>query len=65
MKTIPITPELISILENSITDTQSLISEVESYIDKYTGNPRAIVDARLERRRQLLAVALDIITRYK
>lgn len=65
MRTIPVTPELISILENSITDTQSLISEVEAYIDKCTGDSRAIIESRVERRRQLLAVALDIITRYK
>lgn len=65
MRTIPVTPELISILENSVEDTKSILSEVGANLDKYTGNARGVLDAQLERRRQLLAVALDIISRYK
>lgn len=65
MRTIPVTPELISILKNSVEDTKRTLSEVEAYIDKCTGDSRAIIESQVERRRQLLAVALDIITRYK
>lgn len=65
MKTLPVTPELISILENALADSSRYIDECSEVIESYGGQTRELVIARIERRRQLLAVTEDIISRYK
>ena len=65
MKTLPITPELISILENARADSSGYIDECSEAIESYGTHTRELVIAQIERRRQLLAVTEDIISRYK
>ena len=65
MKTIPVTPELIAVLENALSDSYNFINECEEDIDHYSGNARKILVVGLERRRQLAAVTKDILERYK
>ena len=65
MKSSPVTPELISILENAVGDSYDVIHECESEIDSYADNVKNIVIAQIERRRQLIAVTQDLIIRYK
>lgn len=65
MKSIPVTPELLHILENAKTDAYSFITECEEDIDKYEANSKLLLLAGIERRRQLLAVTKDLLERYK
>jgi RNA binding exosome subunit len=65
VKTIPVTPELIAVLENALSDSYSFISECEEDLDKYSGNSKKILVVGIERRRQLAAVTKDILERYK
>lgn len=64
MRVMPVTPELLKILENARTDSRSLISECEAEIDNYTGNSRKIVLAEIEIRKQRLAIINDLLERY-
>lgn len=65
MKTLPVTPELIAILENALSDSYDFINECEPEIDNYAANAKKILVAGIERRRQLLAVTKDLLERYK
>lgn len=65
MKSIPVTPELLHILENARTDSHSFIIECEEDIDKYDANARSLLLVGIERRKQLLAVIKDLLDRYK
>ena len=67
MKTIPVTPELLSILENALHDSLGFIDECEQELENYTetnGVRKAVVHG-IERRRQLIAVTRDLLERYK
>ena len=65
MKTIPVTPELIQIIENAVEDSMSTISECEEQLEHYTDNTKKLLITSLERRKQLLAIAKDLLERYK
>jgi hypothetical protein len=65
MKTLPVTPELISILENALADSSGYIDECSEALESYGGHTRELVIARIERRRQLLAVTEDLLKRFK
>jgi hypothetical protein len=64
MKMIPVTPELIQIIEYAIEDSMSTISEYEEALEHYTDNAKKLVITALERRKQLLAVTKDLLIRY-
>ncbi len=64
MKSIPVTPELLSILDNAKRDSYSFIDECEEELDHYENNAKKMLIAGIERRRQLLAVIKDLIERY-
>jgi len=65
MKSIPVTPELIQIIENAVEDSMSTISECEEQLEHYTDNAKKLLITSLERRKQLLAIAKDLLERYK
>lgn len=65
MKTIPVTPELLVILENAKMDSYNFISECEDEIEHYEANAKALLIAGIERRKQLLAITKDLLERYK
>lgn len=65
MKMIPVTPELIQIIEYAIEDSMSTISEYEEALEHYTDNAKKLVITGLERRKQLLAITKDLLVRYK
>ena len=64
MKTIPVTPELIVILENAKLDSLHFISECEEELEHYENNALKLVLAGIERRKQLLAVINDLLDRF-
>jgi 5,10-methylene-tetrahydrofolate dehydrogenase/methenyl tetrahydrofolate cyclohydrolase len=64
MKSIPVTPELLYILENAEIDSHSFITECEEDVDKYEANAKLLLLAGIERRKQLLAVIKDLLERY-
>lgn len=65
MKSIPVTPELLYILENAKTDSYLLITECEEEIDNRGDNAKLLLLAGIERRKQSLAVIKDLLERYK
>ena len=65
MKTIPVTPELIQILEYAKTDSINFIDECETDLQHYSDNAYKLLVAGIERRKQLLAVTKDLLERYK
>lgn len=65
MKTIPVTPELLAILENAKMDSIGFITECEDELDHYEANTLKILLAGIERRKQLLAVTKDLLDRYR
>lgn len=65
MKTLPITPELISILENALADSSGYIDECSEALDSYGTLARELVIVQIERRRQLLAVTEDLLKIFK
>lgn len=65
MKSIPVTPELIQIIENAVEDSMSTISECEEQLEHYSDNAKKLLITSLERRKQLLAIAKDLLERYK
>ena len=64
MKTIPVTPELLAILENAKLDSLIKLYECEDTIDSYEDNAKKLLLLGIERRKQLLAVTKDLLTRY-
>ena len=64
MKSIPVTPELLAILENAQQDSFNFIEECEDAIDSYEANAKKLLLVGIERRKQLLAVTKDLLTRY-
>ena len=64
MKTIPVTPELLAILENAKLDSQDFIEECEAAIDSYEANAKRLLLVGIERREQLLGVTKDLLIRY-
>lgn len=64
MKTIPVTPELLAILENAKLDSQDFIEECEAAIDSYEASAKRLLLVGIERREQLLAVTKDLLIRY-
>jgi hypothetical protein len=64
VKTIPVTPELIAVLENALLDSYNFIDECEENIDHYSDNARKLLVVGVERRRQLAAITKDILERY-
>jgi hypothetical protein len=65
MKSIPVTPELLSILENAVSDSHDVILECEDDLEHYADNTKAILITQIERRRQLLAITKDLLERYQ
>lgn len=66
MKSIPVTPELINILENALSDTTNTIYQAEKEIEqRKEDSVREIVLVEIERLKQLRAITKDIIERYK
>ena len=65
MKTIPVTPELIAILDNALTDSYGFINECEDELERYEANAKNMLIAGIERRRQHLAIIKDLLERYK
>ncbi len=65
MKSIPVTPELIAILEEALLDSQGVIAECDDELDHYTDNARKILISQIERKRQLQAIIKDLLERYK
>ena len=64
MKTIPVTPELLAILENAKLDSQDFIEECEAAIDSYEANAKRLLLVGIERRKQLLAIINNLLERY-
>jgi hypothetical protein len=64
MKTLPVTPELIVILESALSDSYDFINECEPELDHYEGNARKTIVAGIERRRQHIAIIRDLLDRY-
>lgn len=64
MKSIPVTPELLAILENAQLDSHDFINECEAAIDSYEANAKKLLIVGIERRKQLLAVIKDLLIRY-
>lgn len=64
MKSIPVTPELLAILENAKLDSHDFIEECEAAIDSYETNAKKLLIVAIERRKQLLAVTKDLLIRY-
>ena len=62
MKTIPVTPELLAILKNAQLDSHNFIEACEDAVDNYEA--KKLLLAGIERRKQLLAVTKDLLTRY-
>lgn len=65
MKTIPVTPELLAILENAKMDSIHFISECEEELEHYENNALKLVLVGIERRKQLLAIINDLLARYE
>ena len=67
MKTIPVTPELLQILDDAKQDSLEFIGCCEKDLVNYT-EQSSVHNALLlgiERRRQLLAITKDLLERYK
>jgi len=67
VKTIPVTPELIAILENALLDSYSFINECEAELkDIVCGtSSHNLVVLGIERRKQQQAILRDLLDRYK